>query len=374
MRMSAFNGSQHERWFVKHPRTTVGLFVVILALLLLGMAEVLLRLLGAAGGSAMPTAKPIRSVDELKLITPKPFHTDSEGVFKANPEYDWSTGKYGVGVHVNSEGFRGSEFRPAGAGAPSILFVGDSFTWGASANPISRCFVDLVAEAGYVVSNAGIPGTDTIQYAFLCEKYVPVLKPDAVCLMLYAGNDINDAPTPMVPNADLWYITEDLWLYAFDENRNSLSLEEAFHRYYVRPYSPDVIKNRARNLVMRSAVGKRLWLFLKHVRGRQDPGAPGENSPRSILDRLTKVQRMAQDRGVKLLVFVIPSHPDLESGAGSGREVARALGSLGPRLITSLSRKDYMKLPDDHLNNSGHAKLAGFVLQALRTEGCLPRQ
>jgi hypothetical protein len=60
------------------------------------------------------------------------------------------------------------------------FFLGDSFTWGASAEPISKCFVDLVGNAGYLIFNTGIPGTKPNQYTYIAEKYIPILKPDFV--------------------------------------------------------------------------------------------------------------------------------------------------------------------------------------------------
>jgi len=53
-----------------------------------------------------------------------------------------------------------------------ILFLGDSFTWGASAKPITNCFVDIVTRRGYLTFNTGIPGTGLNQYVYIAEKYI----------------------------------------------------------------------------------------------------------------------------------------------------------------------------------------------------------
>ena len=57
------------------------------------------------------------------------------------------------------------------------MFLGDSYTWGSSARPITESFVDLVKRAGYCTFNFGIPGTDPCQYAALAEKWLPLLHP-----------------------------------------------------------------------------------------------------------------------------------------------------------------------------------------------------
>ena len=109
-----------------------------------------------------------------------------------------SAGEPGTCV-INQDGFRGNDFKYVQTQATKIFLAGDSFTWGATAEPVTNSFASLLQAAGYYIYNAGIPGTGPAQYQQLVEKYVPLLKPDAVAVCLYAGNDLKPYPDPLHP-------------------------------------------------------------------------------------------------------------------------------------------------------------------------------
>jgi len=71
--------------------------------------ELVLRLIGEKPGIIIPGKRLIKSAEELEIINP--FFTDEKGVFKANRDYNWENGKYGIGLKINSDGFRSIELK-----------------------------------------------------------------------------------------------------------------------------------------------------------------------------------------------------------------------------------------------------------------------
>ena len=81
-----------------------------------------------------------------------------------------------------------------------ILFAGDSFTWGASAD-IDSSYVDVFERdinKSYpaIVWNTGIPATGTNHALFTTKKFLPLQKSNYVILGFYVGNDFGDNLLP----------------------------------------------------------------------------------------------------------------------------------------------------------------------------------
>lgn len=351
------------RWFKRNPIKTIFFTLLILMTIVLILAEIILRLNGEKPGLDRlgPAEQQIQTVGELKLIDS--FYTDDEGVFKANKNYDWSNGIYGDGVYINSDGFRSIDFKKDNPGRNKILFLGDSFTWGASAKPISNCFVDLVAREGYTVYNTGIGGTGPSQYAFLARKYIPLLKPDYVIVMFYLGNDLYSPLDPLIPNQNLYYITDKLWLYAFDENGQQLTLEESFQKYFIQYYSPQTLKNKIKLFFTNSIVAKKFWLLIKSIKDGYKNKHEMENR---VLKLLNQIKRTSEDNYAKFFLFLIPADPDMSDTKTNISAMQRLFKEFNPKTQKSISRLDYTNLPDGHLNNNGHYKMAKFILENLK--------
>lgn len=112
-------------------------------------------------------------------------------------DWDWSILEM-VDRPYNSQGFRGIPFSSDHSGSPRVLVIGDSFVYGMSARPYYNSFTDLLIARGYLVYSAGIPGTDPGQYAAIAAKYIPKLRPDAVIVCFFPGNDL--MPFPREPH------------------------------------------------------------------------------------------------------------------------------------------------------------------------------
>jgi hypothetical protein len=245
-----------------------------------------------------------------------------------------------------------------------ILFLGDSFTWGASAEPITNCFADLISKQGYLVFNTGIPGTDPGQYAYLAKKYVPLLKPDFVIAMLYMGNDMTFNPSQMIPNKNLYYITNDIWLYAFDENSNYLTFEESFYRHYYLDYSPNIFKNKLKYLFASTVISKKLWQFVKSLKGNMQ-NTSKRNMTNSVFNLLDQIKQVSAEYNARFMLLIIPAHPQLENIKINKQEISDTFRNLDPLIPENLSVRDYSILPDAHLNNSGHYKMSRFIVNEI---------
>ena len=339
------------------------------------LAEGLLRLSGKRAGYA-PIYKGFERVDSL-IVYPH-FLTDGEGVFRANPEFTWE-----AHYHINSEGFRSAEFsRDTSDSVVSILFLGDSFTWGKSATPITESFVDLCERAGYRTYNCGIPGTDPHQYAYLAEKYIPRLRPDIVAVMFYLGNDFIP-PRPMEPWKNLYHTTNAGWLYGF-RNGHYMSASEAYH-YYLNKNNlfsmagedQRTVKSMIKRLASKTVIGTTLWTALSQIKSRVtdiEGKVPGHAAPEGTDSSdppaavsLARIQTAADGQDCRFLLFLIPVNPadrqtripDADMG------VLRAFRPFQP---DSLDISDYMPLPHQHLNNKGHRKLARFVQRMIKVQ------
>ena len=102
-----------------------------------------------------------------------------------------------IGV-TNSQGFRDRErtFERI-AGAPRVLAVGDSITWGAGVS-YDETFTALLERSlqttapGAEVINVGVPGWGPHEEFHLLKVYGIRLQPDVVLLNFFVGNDIHN--------------------------------------------------------------------------------------------------------------------------------------------------------------------------------------
>lgn len=105
-------------------------------------------------------------------------------------DFDSAIIDYAFNCPYNEDGFRSIAFKPYSGNRKKVLLIGDSFTWGNSAQPLNNCFADELLSKGYVVYNTGISGADPGQYLTIAKQYIPLLQPDYVVTNFYLGNDI----------------------------------------------------------------------------------------------------------------------------------------------------------------------------------------
>jgi hypothetical protein len=337
------------------------IFIIVVMAVMLVVGETVMRYQGKRPGYVGVYSKYKPSEG---LVDKKMFHTDNEGVFKATPENRMH--------QYNSDGFRGREFKPVDEKALSVFFLGDSFTWGGAASPMTESFVDRTAASGYVTFNAGIPGTDLAQYAFLAEKYVPILKPDVVAVMFCMANDLN-GPLPMVPNENLYYYTNRGFIYAYDKYGAHLSLEDADaqQRGVLHPrLTTTPGYESAQGFLMKTVLGTYLWVYMTRVMPSLEVRVPERGA--HVGRHLERIRTAAENGNARFMLFLLPAHPDLKRADVGIEENIHRFEGFGPRYPKGLASSDYMPLPDGHYNNSGHRKYADFIVSTLEAEGLRP--
>lgn len=150
-------------------------------LIIFGLAEMLIRLTGAAESCPNPTAFSITICDPVLYFKNNPLLPIPEG-------------------HLNQANFRGREFLPKKPGVFRILSLGDSCTFGSAADDQGR-YVDepypqvlerLIGQARgpdrVEVLNAGSPGYNSYQGLMLLRTKLRDLAPDLITVR-FGWND-----------------------------------------------------------------------------------------------------------------------------------------------------------------------------------------
>ncbi|MBI9074633.1 MAG: SGNH/GDSL hydrolase family protein [Desulfatibacillum sp.] len=359
--------------FHKSRRFAKFALVCLSILLALVAGEAGLRLGGCEPGYIPRYQLGLARVDSVELVKARWF-TDQEGIWRADPGFGWPEN------HINSQGFRSREFQEDHSGKPKVLFLGDSFTWGVAAWPETNSFADLVANQGYVVYNTGIPGADPNQYAYLAEKYIPLLHPDFVAIMFFMGNDFV-RPRPMLPGKNLHHITNAGWMYAFNDQGNYMESPRDAYAYWKKhsnwldaPDRPDLPDNPLKSLLLKTVIGSYAWFHASPLlvraagwMGYDFPVTEGVwNKPgQHTIHSLERIRRVCRQYGAECLLFVIPVDPEMENENNSLEENLDFLKDFSPLAPDFISPALYNKKSCHHLNNQGHRLYADFILENL---------
>lgn len=293
------------------------------------------------------------------------FYTDNEAIFKANPKFDFSVlFKENGNYIINSEGFRGNEFKPVETRQPSVLLVGDSFVWGYSATPIQNSFADLLQNAGFYVYNGGIPGTDPLQYLKIVKKYAPLLKPDVVAVFIYMGNDINLFPHPLEPYKNLHYVSNFGYFLGYDNrNGNYFSNEEESFAFLMKRYCgrPGTLWDY---FISKTILGKLVFNSIYQTKHQKpDP------ERKWLRDALEEMKEICRSNGSEFVIFLIPTMRSLVNPKLSIENDLHFFKGFQYFYPTHLNKNDYQAPPDDHFNNQGHRKFADFTIRTLKEKG-----
>lgn len=285
----------------------------------------------------------------VKLLDPQPFVTNADGFLVANP----------LQPRTNIEGYRTPDFDEPANGRPTVLFLGDSFTWGETARPLNRAFVDLVRERGYKTINLGISAIGPVQYAAQAERFVPQLKPDAVCVMFYGWNDFLSEPR-IRPGLQRAYMTNVGMLFATTEDGGQLSFDEAVARRargFAWWMTPGVAAALGKTAIARAAAH---WNVAASQRTHDEASA---------LENVRRIREVTEANGAKFMLFLLPVR---ESFAGNDRTqdaLSNTFAEFTPLAPEPFAEDFYEPLPGEHFNNAGHARMAEYVAGQLAAAG-----
>jgi len=136
-----------------------------------------------------PSINPAGQMDEGFILY------DAQLGWKLSPGWqgDHSHYDFEVKYRVNPLGFRGDELDFARPG--SVMFLGDSFTFGLGVND-DEVFTELLGQStDRNILNAGVPGYSNDQQLLLLDKLAEY-RPDVVVWVVYLGNDLLDNGEP----------------------------------------------------------------------------------------------------------------------------------------------------------------------------------
>ncbi len=335
----------------------------LLFLLLLGL-EFVARLYGLVPGYIAPSWSNFKRVDSL--IEYNHFYTNQEGFIVANKAY-FAT----QNIAINENGFRNKAFETIDSNKRKILFIGDSFTWGLSAEPLSNCFVERIGKDSTLeVINLGIPVADPAQYDALAKKYIPILKPDMAFVCLYLGNDMMPQERNISPNKPLYYFTNAGAMMANDEKRFFANAQEAYQYYVTEKYVIQQPENGLEYIAKHSAIAAKLFAFNAQWNEKVKQEKSFKESPITA-NHLLSIVQICKENNCNFHLVIIPR---LEDAAQSSAFFKHKFSSIFNDTLlsaycflpTSFSSSYYTPNPDGHLNNLGHKVLANEIQKRIK--------
>jgi len=350
-------------FFRVNSKLILGQLIVLITMLM--MLEAIMRIIGYKPGDMKPNWLNFHPVDTL--IDMHPLYVNEKGFVVANEK------EIGIpGIYINEDGFRNKEFDSISGKKKKLLLLGDSFTWGMSAQPIDSCYADILGrESGYEVINTGISGTDIYQYEGIAKWLVPEIKPDIVLLFFFVGNDLVKKPRTLIPFKPLYYYTNAGSIDAEIDNKYFSSAKDAYYYIMEEKYYMGNPKNVFEWCISKSVILSRLYSLRFRLKEKMEY----ENRlndlylTTSVLDNIKSI---CENNSAKLMFISIPEIKEADMTIEQYR--AKYNNLFNHDLL-----KDYWRIPqcekswfnpypDAHLNNKGHRAYADFVMKCLKEQ------
>lgn len=267
---------------------------------------------------------------------------------------------------LNPDGFRSIPFRRMVNDKPSVLLLGDSFTYGFSASSLHNSFADLLLSRGYIVYNSGITGTDIAQYLAIAEYYLPILNPDIVIVNVFLGNDIVDHERTVCPGCPVFFPSNAGNLVACPHGVTFNSPQEAYehslHNLYIQEDAGALAQFMSLSS-MTSALWGVLWKngFINYHDSISaeyySKVAAKKRNPPFCRNELQRIDSTSTANGTRCIVSVIPEvTTDVFRTAEDFPRVFSGLEYVQIEVV----REDY-DLSDGHFNDLGHRRYADFL-------------
>jgi hypothetical protein len=360
---AARRAEKKRKWKVRKIRMVVflGLFLV---------AEIVLRIVGFKPGVIVNAYyQPGDVVYDSVLVA------DEMGITHHLPN-----GSFYPGQVLNDQGFFGEiNYTPEvmdsirATGKKIILLVGDSYTAGCCPGSYNLSFAKLLNESDeYVVLNFGVGGTDPLHYELVVKKYLPLLKPDLVSVVVYLGNDemvYDRTPKPYVPVCypvkDGFWFSSEYRIDFGDPDTYFKNFNEAKKFYYSYFSLRSDESNWFEKSIRSSVILSRLYLFakIKHRRWQigEDLYDPPENPPYTY-NHLKEIQQFCDVNETDLLYTAIPSPVDIIDQVDVRKQYHYFFEDLPWSSPSTIKIEDYDgKETGNHYNEEGHRKFTNFI-------------
>ncbi len=339
-------------------------FQLFLLVVLLGIVEFIVRGMGYAPGDMRPNWLNLKPVDSLYMVND--YTVNGDGILVADSAY-WANRRTGI----NNEGFRTPDFDKLDSTKKKVLFIGDSFTWGLSAEPVvNHCFVDLVRnENNYEVINLGIPATDPPQYYTVAKKYIPRFKPDITFVVFYMGNDLMTEDREVKPFDPFYYDTNAGAIMADLDGIHFNSAQEVYHyamyeRYFLR--NP---KNIFERIIAKSALLSRIYSVRFRIEEKLKYEAVVKDS-HITKKYLKQIQQAAAQNHLAVKFILVPEIKDADKSLDDYRkkfsDILEDKDLKDDWIMLPNAKANFNDYPDGHLNNKGHRHYADYIENYLK--------
>jgi lysophospholipase L1-like esterase len=332
----------------------------LIAISLFSLVEIFVRHQGYGPGDLRPNWSNFHPVDSL--IVHDDFIVDSTGILVANSKT--------TNIPINSNGFRAPEFADMDTVKHKILLIGDSFTWGLTAQPLDSCFADLLKKMveGTVI-NTGIPIADPAQYEAIAHRYIPILHPEKVIVMFYLGNDIMPQPRPTIPDKPFYYYTNAGAMMADDGAVHLNSAQDAYDYYTRRKFFLIHPVGFFEKVIAKSALLSRIY-SLKY-RWEEKIEAEQAITDMSVTQKyLYSIVNICKENHCSLQIILIPEIKEADKALAFFEKRYKGFFADGTLskctyIPEGNTPKNYVPYPDGHLNNAGHRFYAKKIAEQL---------
>ena len=288
-------------------------------------------------------------------ISPGPSILDMDGnkqkisYIEAGKQFRIKTSDFDAVTTITKDGYRAPEAK----GKPSVIFMGDSFTYAQGVTD-DEAFPALYCKArGLNCANLAVPGASTLYEIDRLEHFLKTKNwtPDMVHFFFFTGNDFSD------------------------------NLGAANNRELGLPYEPVELNLRPAIAKDKNIIKKAVDVGLKHsnllrvayykilpmVRDNPDEAADTMSKALEVTKgEFARLDKLSHAYAFDYKIYVI--HPEPEITHNVYQEIDKKLQALTPVQITPLgdlfkeNTKDYFFPSDGHFSVAGNKKLADFLL------------
>lgn len=272
---------------------------------------------------------------------------------------------------INKDGFRSIPFQKIASAKPSVLMLGDSYTWGHNSANKSSSFADILLARGYPVYNSGIGATDPPQYLAIAKKYVPLLKPDILVVNFYLGNDVQYFNRVVSKDTPLLWMTNSGTFLSCEKGVYFKNMREPYEMYIRSSYIPTT--TAINRFLSKTVLGTLVWRVLPHIPGITTAFQPEYNAWQQKLASVqyaetpysnAQMEEIKEICRVNGTVFVLVAIKGIEFMDGNIEEKkVRDFPHLfeNTRCFEPDIPLQNYTTNNPHFNDTGHAWYAGYL-------------
>ncbi len=312
-------------------------------LLLLGISLAIVFAVGEVASRSMSPISPGPSILDMDGNKQKISYIEAGKQFRiTTPDFDAVT-------TITKDGYRAPEAK----GNPSVIFMGDSFTYAQGVTD-DQAFPALYCKArGLNCANLAVPGASTLYEVDRLEHFLKTKKwtPDMVHFFFFTGNDFSDN------------------LGSDNNRKQGLPYEPV--ELNLRPVVKEE-KGLAESVIDFGLKHSNLlrvayYKILPMVRSNPEES---ENTLKQALEitkgEFARLDRLSNDYAFNYKIYVI--HPEPEITHNVYQEMDKKIQAISATPITALGdlfkedTKSYFFPADGHFSIAGNKKLAEFLL------------